>query len=118
MAGIDCENEDVVSNQNRGYHLRNWIKVFERIDEAEAAATEKKVTLTEHQTGIIRLLRKHVVRTPRNLSDALGLPAAALAGELDGLFKAGLVLAEGNGSNRRLKLAKSDLSESLSADEA
>jgi hypothetical protein len=48
MACIDCENEDVVSNQNRGYHLRSWIRVLERIDETEAAATEKNITLTEN----------------------------------------------------------------------
>ena len=116
-AGIDCENQDVVSNQNRGYHLREWIKVLERIDETEAAATERHVTLTEYQRAIVRLLRKHGVRTPHSLSDALGLPAAALAGELDGLFKAGLVLGGGNGSNRKLRLAQSGLTESLPPDE-
>jgi predicted transcriptional regulator len=72
------------------------------------------VTLTEHQEGIIRLLRKHVVRTPRNLSDALGLPAAALVKELEGLHKAGLVLSQGNGSNKKLSLAKIGIEESLS----
>jgi DNA-binding response OmpR family regulator len=117
-AGIDCENEDVVSNQNRGYHFRDWIKVLERIDEAEAAATERNVTLTEYQRAILRLLRKHAVRTPRNLSDTLSLPAAALAGELDGLFKAGLVLGEGNGANRKLRLAESGSQESPPSNEA
>lgn len=105
-AGIECGNDDVVSNQNRGYHLRNWIKVLEGVDEKQAASSETKATLTKNQEGIIRVLRKHSVRKPRKLSDTLCLPARVLVKELDGLVKSGLVVEEGNGANRTLKLAK------------
>jgi CheY-like chemotaxis protein len=46
-ASIDCENEDVISNQDRGYHLCDWIKVSEGIDEANATPTDKNATLTK-----------------------------------------------------------------------
>ena len=105
-AGFECQDEDVVSNRNRGYHLRDWIKTFDGNDELKAAATEEAVTLTKYQRGIVRLLEKHGTQTPRQLSDALGLSSAALAKEHDGLLKAGLVLGEGYGSNRKLKLAQ------------
>ena len=38
QGGIACEDEAVISNQNRGYHLRDWITVLEGIDEVEEAA--------------------------------------------------------------------------------
>ncbi len=61
--------------------------------------------LSEAQKGVLRLLRKHEVRTPRSLSDALSLPSAMLAKEVEGLSRAGLVTTEGNGPNKKIKLA-------------
>ena len=113
-AGVDCESENVVSNQNRGYHLHDWIKVLEGIDEVEPAATEGNMSLTENQRGIIRVLEKHEIQKPRKLSEALCVPASVLVKEVDGLVKAGVVVEEGNGSNRTLKLAKNGVRESLS----
>jgi DNA-binding MarR family transcriptional regulator len=110
-AGFECQDEDVVSNRNRGYHLRDWIKAFDGNDDLEATATEEAVTLTEYQRGNVRLLENYGTQTPRKISDALGLSAAALAAELDGLFDAGLVLGEGYGSSRKLKLAKNAVPE-------
>ena len=39
-AGVDCGDEDIISNQSRGYHLRDWIKVLDGSDEVEQAAAE------------------------------------------------------------------------------
>lgn len=104
-AGVDCGDEDVVSNQKRGYHLRDWIKVLDGRDEAEAAASEMQVKLTEHQKGIVRLLRKHGKRTPRQLSDGLNLRSQTLASEIEGLAAAGIIVSEGNGANKVVRLA-------------
>lgn len=105
QAGIACEDEDVVANQNRGYHLRDWVTVLEGLDEVEEAAARKKINLTENQKGIVRLLRKHGKRTPRQLSDGLDLLSAVVAAEVDGLSTVGLVVCDGNGANRFIRLA-------------
>lgn len=103
-AGLICNDEDVVANQNRGYHLRDWIKILDGLDAAEAAAKKQNFPLSEAQKGVLRLLRKHEVRTPRSLSDALSLPSGMLAKEVEGLSRAGLVSTEGNGPNKKIKL--------------
>jgi DNA-binding response OmpR family regulator len=106
-AGIDCQDEDLVSNRNRGYHLRDWIRTFDgNDDDLEPAAAMDAVALTQYQRRILRLLETHPALSPRKISDGLGLPEAAVAKELDDLFKAGLILGEGYGSNRKVKLAK------------
>jgi DNA-binding response OmpR family regulator len=105
-AGFECQDEDVVSNRNRGYHLRDWIKAFEGNDALGAAPPQEAVRLTEYQRGIIRLLENYGTQTPRKISDALGLSAASLATEVDDLLKTGMILGEGYGSSRKLKLAK------------
>ncbi len=80
--------------------------MLEGVAEKQAASSKNDVTLTKNQRGIIRVLQKHSVRKPRKLSDTLCLPARVLVKELDGLLKSGLVVEEGNGANRKLKLAK------------
>jgi CheY-like chemotaxis protein/DNA-binding MarR family transcriptional regulator len=103
---LACEDEDVICNQNKGYHLRDWITVLEGIDEVEKAAEKQDLILTENQKAIIRLLRKHGKRSPRQVSDGLGLLSATVSAELDPLFEAGLVVSEGNGANKILRLAQ------------
>jgi CheY-like chemotaxis protein/DNA-binding MarR family transcriptional regulator len=105
-SSIACEDEDVVANQNRGYHLRDWITVLDGLDEAGKAAAEKKITLNENQKGIIRLLRKHGKRTPRQLSDGLHLLRRIVTAEVDALIEAGLVASEGNGANKTFHLRR------------
>jgi DNA-binding MarR family transcriptional regulator len=103
-SSISCEDEDVIANQNRGYHLRDWITVLDGLDEVETAAAKKQLTLTENQRGIIRLLRKHGKRTPRQLSDGLHLLRSIVTSEVEGLIAAGLVQSEGNAANKRFCL--------------
>ena len=103
-AGMDCGDEDIISNQNRGYHLRDWIKVLEGSDEVEQAAVEKHLALSENQKGIIRLLRKHGKRSPRQLSDGLSLLRPVITAEIEKLSAAGLIVSEGNGANKVIRL--------------
>jgi CheY-like chemotaxis protein/DNA-binding MarR family transcriptional regulator len=104
-AGVDCGDEDIISNQNRGYHLRDWIKVLDGSDEVEQAAAEKRLELSENQKGIIRLLRKHGKRSPRQLSDGLSLLRPVITAEMEKLSAAGLIVSEGNGANKVVRLA-------------
>lgn len=105
QGGIACDDEDVVANQYRGYHLREWITVLEGLDEVEEAAARRKLNLTENQKGIVRLIRKHGKRTPRQLSDGLNLLTSIIASELERLSAAGLIITEGNGANKCIRLA-------------
>jgi CheY-like chemotaxis protein/DNA-binding MarR family transcriptional regulator len=104
-AGVDCGDEDIISNQNRGYHLRDWIKVLDGSDEVEQAAAEKRLELSENQKGIIRLLRKHGKRSPRQLSDGLNVLRSVITEEMEKLSAAGLIVSEGNGANKVVRLA-------------
>ena len=104
-AGVDCGDEDIISNQNRGYHLRDWIKVLDGSDEVEQAAAEKRLELSENQKGIIRLLRKHGKRSPRQLSDGLNVLRSVITAEIEKLSAAGLIVAEGNGANKVVRLS-------------
>lgn len=106
-AALLLEQGDVIANQNKGYHLRDWISVLDGLDEAQKAAEEKQVVLTENQKGIIRLLRKHEKRTPRQLSDGLHLLRNTVTNEVEALITAGLAVSEGNGANRTIRLAAS-----------
>jgi len=104
-AGVDCGDEDIISNQNRGYHLRDWIKVLDGSDEVEQAAAEKRLELSENQKGIIRLLRKHGKRSPRQLSDGLNVLRSVITAEIEKLSAAGLIVSEGNGANKVVRLS-------------
>jgi CheY-like chemotaxis protein/DNA-binding MarR family transcriptional regulator len=104
-AGVDCGDEDIISNQNRGYHLRDWIKVLDGSDEVEQAAAEKRLELSENQKGIVRLLRKHGKRSPRQLSDGLSLLRPVITEEMEKLSAAGLIVSEGNGANKVVRLS-------------
>ena len=104
-SSIACDDEDVIANQNRGYHLRDWITVLEGLDETRKAAAEKQIALNENQKGIIRLLRKHGKRTPRQLSDGLHLLRSTVTAEVDSLVEAGLVASEGNAANKTFQLS-------------
>jgi hypothetical protein len=42
-AGVICNDEDVVANQNRGYRLRDWTKVLDSLDAAEAAGKKTEL---------------------------------------------------------------------------
>lgn len=88
-------------------HLRDWITVLEGIDEVEEAAGRRFIKLTENQKGIVRLLRKHGKRTPRQLADGLDLLAATIAGEVEALSRTNLVTCEGNGAKKSIRLAPS-----------
>jgi CheY-like chemotaxis protein/DNA-binding MarR family transcriptional regulator len=105
-SSISCEDEDVIANQNRGYHLRDWISVLDGLDDARRLADEKQIALTENQKGIIRLLRKHGKRTPRQLSDGLHLLRNVVTIEVDALIAAGLVSSEGNAANKTFRLSE------------
>src|SRR4030095_8833142 len=85
-SSIACEDEDVIANQNRGYHLRDWITVLDGLDDARKLADEKQIELNENKKGIIRLLRKHGKRTPRQLSDWLHLVQNQVNREVDALI--------------------------------
>jgi hypothetical protein len=98
-SSISCEDEDVIANHNRGYHLRDWITVLDGVDDARKLADKKQITLSENQKGIIRLLRKHRKRTPRQLSDGLYLLRNIVTTEVDALIEAGLVISEGNAAS-------------------
>jgi CheY-like chemotaxis protein/DNA-binding MarR family transcriptional regulator len=105
-SSISCEDEDVIANQNRGYHLRDWITVLDGLDDARKLADEKQIELNENQKGIIRLLRKHGKRTPRQLADGLHLLRNVVATEVDTLIAAGLVIPEGNAANKSFRLTE------------
>jgi CheY-like chemotaxis protein/DNA-binding MarR family transcriptional regulator len=105
-SSIVCEDEDVIANQNRGYHLRDWITVLDGLDEVGKATAEKKIALNENQKGIIRLLRKYGKRTPRQLSDGLHLLRRIVTEEVDALIEAGLVASEGNAANKTFHLRR------------
>ena len=104
-SSIACEDVDVIANQNRGYHLRDWVTVLDGLDDARKLAAEKQIVLSENQKGIIRLLRKHGKRTPRQLSDGLHLLRNQVNPEVDALIAAGLVVSEGNAKNRTFLLS-------------
>jgi CheY-like chemotaxis protein/DNA-binding transcriptional ArsR family regulator len=104
-AGFDCEDEAIIANQNRGYHLRSWIKVLDGLDEVDRVASEADVVLSENQKGIIRLLRKHGKRSPRQLADSLSLLRATISRETELLLASGLIIAEGNGANKFFRIA-------------
>ena len=114
-AAIDCEKGDVVSNQNRGYHFREWITVLQGAEEG-AAGPGSDLILTDNQRGILRALAKHSARKPRKVAESLNLSSKAFVKELDALLKAGFVIEEGNGSSRKLRLAKNGESELPLAD--
>jgi CheY-like chemotaxis protein/DNA-binding MarR family transcriptional regulator len=104
-SSISSEDEDVIANQNRGYHLRDWITVLDGLDDTRKLADEKQIALTENQKGIIRLLRKHGKRTPRQLSDGLHLLRNVVTAEVDALVAAGFVVSEGNAANKAFRLS-------------
>ena len=107
QAGLACDDEDVVANQSRGYHLRDWITVLEGVDEIEEAAARRFIKLTENQKGIVRLLRKHGKRTPRQLADGLDLLGATIAAEMETLSSTKLIICEGNGAKKCIRLSPS-----------
>jgi CheY-like chemotaxis protein/DNA-binding MarR family transcriptional regulator len=111
-SSVSCEDEDVIANQNRGYHLRDWISVLDGLDEARKLADEKHIALTENQKGIIRLIRKHGRRTPRQLSDGLHLLRNVVTAETNVLIATGLVIPEGNAANKTFRLTEEHVFES------
>jgi predicted HTH transcriptional regulator len=106
--GIECGLQDVIANERHGYYFQEWIVIKDGIDCTEMAAKERGIEITLNQKRIIRQLRKHGQRTPRQLSDSLSLRSVVIARESEPLLKSGLIREGGSARNKVFSLTEAE----------